>query len=122
MANASAARKQDNTLDKVWGEWEYKTVILSYMDEAGGVSYQKADRSRFFIRSCVLVREEVLRSVQADVEWALSGFPLVGGERLPFHAAYIYHGRMAKARKWEAIPEDDRQGFLYEMADVLKEH
>jgi hypothetical protein len=110
------------SLEKVWGERENRPVILSYMDEAGGVSYQKADKSRFFIRSCVLVGENEFRAVQRSVKVLVDWLPVVGGEMLPFHAAYIYHGTMKKARKWEAVDEEYRRQELHNMADVLITH
>lgn len=110
------------SLEKVWNARKNNPVNLSYMDEAGGVSYQKADKSRFFIRSCVLVGEEELRAVQESIKFVLDWLPMVDGEILPFHAAYVYHGNMAKARKWEAVDEERRKNELHAMAEVIIKH
>ena len=94
------------------------------MDEAGGVSYKARDKSSFFIRACVMVAESKFREVDEDItKRVISLLPTLGGERLPFHTAYIFHGSMGKSHGlWAHISEEKRREILYAMVQVIREN
>ena len=90
-------------------------VILAYMDEAGGASYAARDKSRFFIRSCVTIKEEEHREIQETLQKVCSVFPERNGRRLPFHAAHMFHGQ----KLWEGVGYDERLNALASVASIL---
>lgn len=85
------------------------------MDEAGGVSYLRPDKSRFFVRAAVLISEDDLEDVQEGVKAICEGFPVLNGKPLIFHAHKIYHGHDG----WEQWEEAKRKDLLELMAEYL---
>jgi hypothetical protein len=56
-------------------------VILAYMDESGEAHYGKTMHTRpHFLRSCVIVRENQLASVEAAVKELCSTFPMCSSQ------------------------------------------
>jgi hypothetical protein len=85
------------------------------MDEAGGVSYQRPDKSRFFVRAAVLVRENQIGTYQEVVKAICSDFPTRNGKELLFHTHRIFHGHDG----WEQWVEQRRRELLTGMAELL---
>jgi len=85
------------------------------MDEAGGVSYAKPDKSRFFIRSVVLIPERDLAPHSRLITEVCGELPLLRGKRLVFHAQKIFHGQDG----WEVWDEPRRRALLHSIAGVL---
>lgn len=122
MQKRGSTNPSRHPLGKKWARWNDNDVILSYMDEAGGVSYAKPDKSRFFVRSCVLIRESELRSVTESINRVLGQVPVMDGEVLPFHASYIFHGKMKNHKLWEQVDEQHRRHVLQLMGAVIEKH
>jgi hypothetical protein len=92
-------------------------MILSYMDEAGGVSYAKPDKSRFFIRSAVMIAERDLAPYSRLITDLCGELPSVRGKKLVFHTHRIFHGQGG----WEIWEEPKRRELLYAVTSMLND-
>lgn len=98
-------------------------VILAYMDEAGEAQYSKTmDQRPHFLRSCVIVRENQLADVEANVRAVCETFPHCDRtwSKCRFHAKDMYWGTGDWAEHKDNL--DVRIGALVEMFMVLRKH
>jgi hypothetical protein len=93
-------------------------VILPYMDEAGGVSYAKPDKSKFFIRACVLVKEPQLADLEQQIKQVCSGFKKRDGTHLAYHTHLVFHGK----KGWDEVEECERMVCIINMASIVREN
>jgi len=98
-------------------------VILAYMDESGEAHYGKTMHSRpHFLRSCVLVRENQLGSVEAAVRKLCGTFPMCSktGKRCRFHATDMFWG----TGDWTEHKADIDMtiGALVGMFPIIRDH
>jgi len=113
----------NNIVDSSQDKRQDRHVILAYMDESGEAHYGKTMHRRpHFLRSCVIVRENQLASVEAAVQKLCSKLPLCSktGQRCRFHAKDMFWG----TGDWTEYKGnyDVTIGHMVDMFPIIRDH